>query len=163
MVTGEDNGGNHLYMPSVTVADFNTITAATNASPIVITSNGHGLQNNDRVRIEGVSGNTAANGTFTVGGRTDDTFELHAAAGNGIYTNDTGGWYEPNLIDSVTNADPIVVTTAANHNLTLNADHWIWIEGVGGVTKANGLHEVEWMAMPVSLPSREKTAGARPM
>src|SRR5688572_25804764 len=34
------------------------ITAATNATPIVVTSNGHGLSNNDMVGILGVLGNT---------------------------------------------------------------------------------------------------------
>ena len=43
-----------------------TVTGATNASPIVITSASHELTDGARVTITGVLGNTAANGTFTI-------------------------------------------------------------------------------------------------
>ena len=67
------------------------ITAATNANPIVVTSAAHGFSNGDKVTISGVLGNTAANGTFLVAGKTDDTFQLTTlagvnVAGNGVYT-----------------------------------------------------------------------------
>lgn len=76
------------------------ITAATNATPIVVTSNGHGLQNGQAVTITDVGGNTAANGTFIVGGVTANTFNLYTTAtgtggagvaGNGAYT--SGGFW----------------------------------------------------------------------
>jgi hypothetical protein len=72
------------------------ITAATNATPIVITSNSHGLSNNMRVLIHGVLGNTAANGVFRIANVTTNTFELKdlttgaSVAGNGAYT--SGGY-----------------------------------------------------------------------
>jgi hypothetical protein len=62
------------------------ITAATNATPIVITNNDHNLQNGDLVEITGVGGNTAANGIRTVANRTTNTFELAGSVGNGAYT-----------------------------------------------------------------------------
>jgi hypothetical protein len=62
------------------------ITAASNATPIVITSVGHGLQNGDVVAISAVGGNTNANGKFTVANKTNDTFELAGSAGNSAYT-----------------------------------------------------------------------------
>lgn len=62
------------------------ITAASNASPIVITSNSHGYANGDRVLIEGVIGNTAANGIWTVANQTANTFELSGSTGNGAYS-----------------------------------------------------------------------------
>lgn len=69
------------------------ITDATNASPIVVTSAGHDLVDGDRVVIEGVEGNTAANGEFVVENPTADTFELKGSTGNGAYT--TGGdWFQ---------------------------------------------------------------------
>lgn len=83
----------------------NGVGAATNASPIVITSNSHGLSNGDTVWIEGVLGNTAANGVWTVAGQTTNTFQLSGSTGSGTYTSggtiskqgksaDTGGrWY----------------------------------------------------------------------
>lgn len=57
------------------------ITNITRARPAVVTSNGHGLQNGDRVYINGVGGMTAVNNqTFTVANRTANTFELRNAS-----------------------------------------------------------------------------------
>jgi Ca2+-binding RTX toxin-like protein len=68
-----------------------SVTGATNANPIVITSNGHGLANGEQVTISGVVGNTTANGTFTVSNVTANTFRLVGAVGNGAYTSG-GTW-----------------------------------------------------------------------
>ena len=62
------------------------ITAATNANPVVVTCNGHGYSDGDKVTISGVLGNTAANGTHTVAGKTANTFQLSGVTGNGSYT-----------------------------------------------------------------------------
>lgn len=71
------------------------ITNATNAAPIVITSNGHGLSNADMVAIAGVGGNTAANGIWSINNVAANTFELEGSTGNGAYT--AGGtWYKLN-------------------------------------------------------------------
>jgi hypothetical protein len=63
------------------------ITNATNATPIVITSNNHGLRNNfaDQVRIAGVLGNTAANGDFFITVIDANNFSLNGSSGNGAY------------------------------------------------------------------------------
>jgi hypothetical protein len=66
------------------------ISNATNASPIVITYNGHNHQNGDLVEITGVGGNTAANGVFTISGVTTNTFILNGSTGNGAYTSGGG-------------------------------------------------------------------------
>lgn len=66
------------------------VTGATNATPIVITSNAHGLSNGDVVEIDGVLGNTAANGVWNVANKTTNTYELSGSAGNGAYV--SGGW-----------------------------------------------------------------------
>jgi hypothetical protein len=69
-----------------------SITGATNATPIVITSVGHGRQENEVVLIAGVAGNTAANGNRRIYDVTDDTFKLSDPdtgadiAGTGTYT-----------------------------------------------------------------------------
>lgn len=69
-----------------------SITNASNASPIVITSNGHGLANSDRVGITGLAGNTSANSTvWQVSSVTTNTFVLVGSAGNGAYT--SGGTF----------------------------------------------------------------------
>lgn len=67
-----------------------TITAATNADPIVITSAGHGLVTGNLVTIAGVLGNTNANGTWVVTVIDDNTFSI-PATGNGSYTSG-GTW-----------------------------------------------------------------------
>ena len=79
------------------------ITGATNATPIVITSNAHGLSNGMSVTIAGVGGNTAANGTFTVASVATNTFALTTAAGanvagNGSYT--SGGIWTINALEN---------------------------------------------------------------
>lgn len=64
-----------------------TITNATNASPIAITTSAaHGLSTGNFVNQQNVGGNTAANGTFriTVTGAT--SYTLDGAAGNAAYT-----------------------------------------------------------------------------
>ncbi len=70
-----------------TFAVGGTITGATNASPIVITTSlAHGLVTGQRVFIQGVTGNTAANGysqPITV--LTATTFQLNGSTGNGAF------------------------------------------------------------------------------
>jgi len=65
----------------------NTVIAATNATPIVITAaTTTNMSSGDQVVISGVTGNTAANGTFFVSmGNLANTFELDGSVGNGVY------------------------------------------------------------------------------
>lgn len=80
--------------PTLTAVTSPTaISAATNASPIVITSTAHPLANGDQITISGVLGNTAANGTWTVANKTANTLELTGSTGNGTYT--SGGTIFP--------------------------------------------------------------------
>jgi hypothetical protein len=116
-----------------------TVGDATNATPIVITSNGHGLNNGDRVLVSGVAGNTAANGSFTVGSVTANTFTLVGSVGNGAYTAGTGTWVQGGLITGATNAGPIVITSA-DHGLANGMR--VIISGVGGNGAANGTFSV---------------------
>ena len=62
-----------------------TITAATNASPIVCTLAAHGYSTGDTVNISAATGNTAANGTWEVTVIDVDTFSLNNSAGNGTW------------------------------------------------------------------------------
>jgi hypothetical protein len=63
-----------------------TITAASNASPIVITSTAHGYVTGDRVTIASVGGNTNANADWVVTRIDADTFSLDGSTGNSAYT-----------------------------------------------------------------------------
>lgn len=69
------------------------ITGASNAKPIVITSNGHNLMTGSGVSISGVGGNTAANGYFTVTVIDGNNFSLNGsdATTSGAYTSG-GTW-----------------------------------------------------------------------
>lgn len=71
--------------------DTGVITGATNASPIVVTSNGHGLSLNTRVTVASVGGTTAANGDWQISAVTSNTFTLSGSTGNGAYTSG-GTW-----------------------------------------------------------------------
>lgn len=63
-----------------------TISGATNATPIVVTLGaGHGLKNGDRIAIAGITGNTNANGEFTLASVTATTAVLLGSQGNGTY------------------------------------------------------------------------------
>ncbi len=88
------------------------VTNASNTTPIVITSASHGMSNNQRVRITGATGNTAANGEWQItltdpdaGGplTTADGFTLIGSAGNGVYG---GGGVWQLLVDLNPNPSP---------------------------------------------------------
>jgi hypothetical protein len=79
----------------VVAAQF-AVSAATNASPIAITTSAaHGLTTGDRVTVASVGGNTAANGSFTVTVTSTTAFTLDGSTGNGTYT--SGGIVTPLL------------------------------------------------------------------
>jgi hypothetical protein len=63
-----------------------TITDATNASPIVITSASHGLVTGTRVTVQSVGGNTAANNDYVITVLSSSTFSLNGSTGNAAYT-----------------------------------------------------------------------------
>lgn len=66
--------------------DMILISGATNATPIVITvAANSGLKTGDRLAIAGITGNTAANGEWTLEAVTATTFKLLGSVGNGTY------------------------------------------------------------------------------
>ena len=108
----------------------------TGPGPVIqITATAHGLENDDKVWVEGVLGNEAANGLWTVDKVNDDAFTLRGSVGNGAYTAQTGSWIQVKAIADATNASPIVVTSN-NHNLADNT--LVRIVGVQGNIAANG-------------------------
>ena len=69
-----------------------TITGATAASPVVVTSNSHGYSNGDRVFITEVTGMTELNNReFTVANKTTNTFELSGINGSAFTAYSSGG------------------------------------------------------------------------
>lgn len=69
------------------VANGLTVTGATNATPIVISGlpTNHGLKAGDRIAISGITGNTNANGEWTLSNITANGATLVGSAGNGVF------------------------------------------------------------------------------
>ncbi|MBI2805846.1 MAG: tandem-95 repeat protein [Planctomycetes bacterium] len=83
-----------------------TLTAATNATPIVITTGSTAnLATGRTVTIAGVNGNTAANGTFVITVLSATTFALTGSIGNGAYTGG-GSWSSEAIINLTRNLAP---------------------------------------------------------
>ncbi len=82
-----------MDVPVLPLGGTAPITGATNATPIVITSAGHGLFTGNFVVIDGVTGNTAANGFYRITRIDANTFSLDDSAGNGAYAGG-GTWSE---------------------------------------------------------------------
>lgn len=69
-----------------------TITAITKANPAVVTSNGHGFNDGDRVFIESVVGMVELNKReFTVAGKTTNTFQLSGVDSSAFTTYSSAG------------------------------------------------------------------------
>ena len=96
------------------------IMDASNTTPIVITSVGHGLATNDNVLVDDVMGNVAANGDWFINVLDADSFELFGSVGDGAYT--AGG------------------TWMQFHNL--GSGEQVEIAGVTGNLAANGLFTI---------------------
>ncbi len=64
-----------------------TVTGATNATPIAITTGtAHGFATGDHIIVDQVGGNTAANGLWTITVTGANTFTLDTSIGSGAYT-----------------------------------------------------------------------------
>jgi hypothetical protein len=67
-------------------ADLIVISSTTNATPIVATfAANHGLKDGDRIAVAGVTGNTNANGEWTLAFTGATTAQLVGSAGNGTH------------------------------------------------------------------------------
>jgi hypothetical protein len=66
-------------------ADLIAISGITNATPCVATfAANHGLKDGDRIAVAGVTGNTAANGIWTLKFTGTNTAQFQGSAGNGV-------------------------------------------------------------------------------
>lgn len=72
--------------------DTTTISAATQANPIVITDTAHSYSNGDNIIIQDVEGMTELNGNeYTVANQTTNTYELSGIDGTGFTAYSSGG------------------------------------------------------------------------
>jgi Flp pilus assembly protein TadG len=121
-----------------------TITGATRANPVVITSSGHGLTNGDYVRITGVNGMTQINNRiFQVANRTTDTFQLSGVNGSAYGTYTSAG-----TIQKCFGPTCDVQVTANNHGLANN--DYVLISGVTGMTQINNAANTAWQVSNVT-------------
>ncbi|MFO1460687.1 MAG: hypothetical protein U1G08_14940 [Verrucomicrobiota bacterium] len=123
-VTGTGN-----WDPSQSVSFYKGITAATDTSPIVISSADHGLSEGEQVTIDQVEGNTAANGTWTVTNPTADTFQLLQSSGNGAYT--SGGRWTRGPQPFISGVDPLNVYWKLKGDDRLAGFTGAWVSGPG--------------------------------
>lgn len=108
------------------ITSIATVSAATNATPIVLTTSAHGITVGAQVMITviGVLGNVAANGTFPAVATTGTSFSLIGSEGSGAYTSG-GTIYTPTDFSTLTwdetnNSWRMALNTSGN-GLTLGA------------------------------------------
>ncbi|MBB4081884.1 Flp pilus assembly protein TadG [Brevundimonas lenta] len=136
--------GNPATYVNVTGAVMNvvgaqkTITAATRARPVVITSNNHGFANNEVVWISGATGMTQINNkAYIVKNRTTNTFELYKLDGTRVdgtgYSSYSGS---AGKVQRCQDNDCSVIVTAAGHTLTNN--DYVYFTNVSGLNDSSG-------------------------
>lgn len=102
---------------SASSAESGTITGASNATPIVITSANHPVVTGQAVTVAAVAGNTAANGTFLATAIDANTFSLQSSVGNGNYT--SGGTWKTTGLYKVTLTGAVLAGLQAGQTYTI--------------------------------------------
>jgi hypothetical protein len=152
--------GISLYNPTSQGALGAVVTggALSKANPAQLTSTAHGLQTGDRILIHGpFTAATAMNQlggmafTVTVTGANTVTIPINTNTANFTATTVTT-WqkvlYPPTfypyraIITGITAANPIVVTTAINHGLTVGQQVRLRVPTIFGMSQANNLQGV---------------------
>lgn len=147
-----------------------SVTGATNANPIKITATAHGLADGDWAIVDGVTGNTAANGLWQVTKIDANNVTLDGSIGNGnfvaggtitsnpnthIFYGDGSSWVE--LTEKIT----CVVTAIDNTNKQFTANT---LQDIHGTTQGNTATDyfAEWLAVGpttgISLLVKKSTA-----
>ena len=122
-----------------------TMTGATRASQVVITSANHGFVNGDIVYITGVGGMTQLNNRVytvrTAASNTANTFRLESG---GSYVNSStyNAWTSGGTIRKCLVSDCGVVVTSNGHGFN-NGDR-VFITGVNGMTQINNGANTTW-------------------
>jgi len=126
-------------------------TDVTAANPPVVTVTAHGYSNGDRVRIYGTTGMLQIAGyDFTIGNVSTNDFELSYIDGSGFAAVATAGFvrkvpnnpiYSPqaNRITGISAANPMVVTLAVTHGLSVGEKLRLKVSSDYGMVEANDL------------------------
>lgn len=141
-----------------------TITAATKANPVVITSNGHGLVNGDLVRIDDIAGMTELNTrTFTVAGSTTNTFELSGENGT-AHTAYISGGEARKKVTSVSGLDHLegqtlkVLVDGGAHDDKTVSNGAITLDRAAAIVHAGLPYTSTLQTLPLEAGSREGTS-----
>jgi hypothetical protein len=84
--TGVNATWTSVQQSGISPFNIQSITAATNAAPIVCTCTNHGYSTGDVVSINSATGNTAANGVFKITVTSSSQFSLDDSSGNGTFS-----------------------------------------------------------------------------
>jgi Tfp pilus tip-associated adhesin PilY1 len=130
------------YPNASTPTSTKTITNATNAGPIVITTaSAHGFSTGDSIEIANVLGNTAANERWIITSMTATTFSLDGSTGSGAYASGGSAIY--------TESDSLGYTYSRPNILKSNYNDGDWVVIFGnGYNSPNG-HAVLFILDPV--------------
>jgi hypothetical protein len=147
--TSESASQTDLQAAGGTTITTSGLSAATNASPIVIT-NGSGSWTSTPavgsvVQVASVNGNTAANGTFEVSAATSTTLTLLNSSGNGAFTTSSSATVKPinyyrqqaNASGSavITNNQIVYVATFGTSNANFHWQEWALTTGAAATNK----------------------------
>lgn len=129
-----------------------TITTATRANPMIITSNGHGFVNGDVVYVSGTSGTMSQinNKIYTVSNVSTNQFRLNVA---GVNVNSSGYTAYSGNLGRVTKclvSTCELVVTSAGHGLSASAKAYI-----SGVVMASTTTENYSASLPWGTPEYE--------
>jgi uncharacterized phiE125 gp8 family phage protein len=120
-----------------------TLTNASNAAPIVVSVGTHGYTTGDRVLIEAVLGNTAANGTWILTSVTGDTFSLNGSTGNSAYTSG-GKSVQMTVPEEIRHAIKMLVGNAYEHRESIVVGMQTVMEIPGAVMNLLWPHRLFW-------------------
>jgi Flp pilus assembly protein TadG len=130
-------------------ATSTNISAATKASPVVITSNNHGLNTGDTIWISGVSGMTQINNrAFLVSKVDNNKIQLRDPVTNANINGSSYSTYTSGgTIRRCLEASCQVRVTSNSHGFANNA--WVYITGVNGMTQINSSGDTAWQVTNV--------------
>lgn len=123
------------------------VSGSTNATPIVVTlAAGHGLKNTDRLALAGITGNTGANGEWTLGSVGATSATLLGSVGNGTH----GGTVRAAVICDTT---PSMANHSAAMHLGGNLVGTVDIEAYGSYSDFASGFNTAGVVAPVQTPS----------
>jgi len=134
-------------------ASDKNITAITQASPGVITSNSHGFSNGDEIYIAAVAGMTELNGrNYRVAGATTNTFTLTDLFGNAIDTTGFTAYTSGGTATEIYNiATPYAIADVPNVRFVQSADTMFLVHPDYAIRKLTRTADNNWTFSTASI------------